>query len=106
MSTSIMHHWKLSRTILIFTFITAIICSSLVAGNPNTYWSKRSGQPDFSNQMPKDGSQYLPEAKETKRSRKPITELPIHTFSTILRKNKRYFYSGQESKLDEVSPLK
>ena len=102
MSSSIMHHWKLPGTILIFT---AIICSSLVKGKPNTYWSKRAGQPEFSNQMPTDGSRYLPEAKETKRISKPITELPIHTFSTILRKIKSYFYSGQVSKLDEVPSL-
>ena len=99
MSTSNMHQWKLPLTIFIITLIPAIV-HSMIKGKPNTYWSKRSGKPELSNQMPKDGSQYLPEAKETKRSRKPITELPIHTFSTILRKNKRYFYSGQESKLD------
>ena len=96
MSTSMMHHWKLPRTILIFALITAIIRSSLVKGKRNTYWSKRSGKPGVSNQMP----------KETKRISKPLKELPIHTFSTILRKINRYFYSGQVSKLVEVLPLK
>ena len=104
MSSSIMHPWKLPRTILIFTLITGIV-HSLIQGKPNTYWSKRTGRPEFSNQMPKDGSQYLPEAKETKSISKPLTEFPIRPFSTILRKIKRYFYSCKESKLDGTLPL-
>ena len=105
MSSSIMPQWKLPRTILIFTLIT-IILHSVVKGKPNTYWSKRAGQPELSIQIYKDGSQYLPEAKETKRVSKPLTEFPIRTLSTILRKIKRYLYSGKETKLDEVPPLK
>ena len=101
MSISIMHQWKLPKTIFIFTLITVILHSS-VQGKPNTYWSKRSGQQKFSNQVPRDGSQYLPEAK---RISKPLTEFPICPFSTILRKIKRYFYSGKESKLDGTLPL-
>ena len=106
MSSSIMPLWKLPRTILIFTLITAIIGSSLVKGKPNTYWSKRAGQPEYSNLMPTDGSQYLPESKDTKRVSKTLTEFPIPQFYSILRKIKRYFYSVQESKLDEVPSLK
>ena len=104
MSSSIMHQWELPRTILIFTLLTTIL-HSLVQGKPNTYWSKRSGQPELSNQIHKDGSQYLPEAKETRRISKPLTEFPIRPFSRILRKIKRYFDSYKESKLVGVLPL-
>ena len=101
MSSSIMHQCKLPRTIFIFTLITVILHSS-VQGKPNTYWSKRTGRPEFSNQMPRDGSQFLP--GERKRISKPLTELPIYTFSTILRKIKWYLYSCKVSKSDGILP--
>jgi hypothetical protein len=100
-----MHPWRQLLTIFIITIIPAIV-HSMIKGKQNTYRSKRTSRLESSNQMPKDGSQYLPEAKETKgNSKLPLTELPIHTFSTILRKINRYFYSCKKSKSDGILPL-
>jgi hypothetical protein len=81
------------RAILIFTLITAIF-HSYVQGKPNTYWSKRSGHQELSNQIHKDESQYLSETKEIKSNSKPLSEFQILPFSTILQKIK-IFVTGE-----------
>ena len=101
MSSSIMHQWKLHRTILIFTLVTGNV-HSMLKGKPNTFWSKRSGQQELSDQMHKDGSQYFSESKETERISKLLREFRFRPFSTILNKIQEYNHFYKESKLDEV----
>ena len=95
MSSSIMPLLKLARTIFIFTIITGIVFSN----KPNTYWSKRTGQPEFSNFIHKDSQNS---SEKTEMNDKNLTEygthqqiktngmlpLPFLSFSTFLRQIK------------------
>ena len=42
--------------------MTGTLCS-LIKDNPNTYWSKRSGHPEFSNFIHDDSQNYAKEAE-------------------------------------------
>ena len=118
-SSSIMHLWKLSSTILIFTLVTGIV-HSMLKGKPNTFWSKRTGQQDMSDQMHKDESQYFSESqdmsdqmhkdeskyfsesKETERISKLLRKFRFRPFSAILHKIQKYYHFYKESTFDEI----
>ena len=70
MSTSIMSSQLMARTIFIFTLLTGV-AYSIIKDKPNTYWSKRAGQTEYSTFI-HDVSQD--DSIETEKNRKILAE--------------------------------
>ena len=78
----------LARIIFIFTLITGIVFSA------KTYWSKRSGQPEFSNFIYKDAEN----SKETEKNENNLTEYGTH-------EQKRKYLVSQQIESNRILPL-